>query len=132
MRHLSWIITVPVALLAISFAVSNREWIDLTIWPLPFALSAPLYLLVLGGLALGFLIGALLTWFGQHGHRRDAKQRAQRIRELTAEVNRYRDREKTVEEESARAREAERIATAESASDRAIALEKPSPARHSH
>ena len=41
MRYLSWIITIPIALVIVSFAVSNRGPVDLALWPLPFEITVP-------------------------------------------------------------------------------------------
>lgn len=61
-KVLSWLLGLPVALLAIVFAVVNRHPVTVDIWPLPWDVSAPLYLLVLGALAIGVILGSILTW----------------------------------------------------------------------
>jgi uncharacterized integral membrane protein len=124
-RYLSWIISIPIALLAISFAVSNREAIDLTVWPLPFVLAAPVYLLVLLTLVLGFIVGGLVAWGGQHHHRREARRSRERIRQLTAELQTYREQEAKREEERRRAAEAARVEAAARAGDEAARAERP-------
>lgn len=130
MRYLSWIITVPIALLVISFAVSNREAVDLTIWPLPFVMAAPVYLLVLLTLVLGFIIGGLVAWGGQHHHRREARRGRERIRQLTEELQTYRDQEAKREEERRRAAEAARVEAAARAGAEAARAERPALTGH--
>lgn len=125
LRYLSWIITIPIAALAISFAVSNRDSVVLTIWPLPFSIAVPLYLAVLGTFVLGFLVGGVVAWANQHRYRRDARRHAKRLRELSAEVKRYRERDARVREEAARAEEAARRHAAATASAEAARLERP-------
>lgn len=85
-RHLSWLITLPLALLAVSFAVSNRESVELALWPLPFTMAAPLFALVLGIFVLGFVVGGLFAWAGQHGHRRAERQHQSRADKLAREL----------------------------------------------
>jgi len=64
-RYIAWIVTIPFALLLLSFAISNRELVTLGLWPLPFRIDAPLYLVALLPLLLGVLIGGLVLWFGR-------------------------------------------------------------------
>src|SRR5262249_51442902 len=63
--YIAWIVTVPFALLLLSFAISNREAVTLGLWPLPFRIDAPLYLVALLPLLLGVLIGGLVLWFAR-------------------------------------------------------------------
>ena len=55
------IVGIPVAVALGIFAVSNRDAVRLDLWPLPFGLEAPVYLLALIPLAIGFLIGLVST-----------------------------------------------------------------------
>ncbi|QJE74661.1 DUF1049 domain-containing protein [Aerophototrophica crusticola] len=87
MRYLSWLVTLPVALLAVSFAVSNLEPVSLGLWPLPFRVEAPAFTLVLVTLVLGFLQGALVAWLGQHGHRKAERQHQARADRLQRELD---------------------------------------------
>ena len=65
MRYIAWIVTIPFALLLLSFAISNRELVTLVLWPLPFRIDAPLYLVALLPLLLGVLIGGMVLWFAR-------------------------------------------------------------------
>ena len=87
MRFIYWSVTALIALLVIVFAVSNRAMVTLTLFPLPAALDAPLYLVVIAAIALGFLVGALVAWLGAGKHRRDARLLRQRIERLQRDVN---------------------------------------------
>lgn len=86
MRYLSWIITIPLAFLIISFAVTNREMVELGLWPLPFQIWAPIYLVGLLALALGFLAGGLVAWLAQHRHRANARRQARRAEQLEQDL----------------------------------------------
>ena len=46
---------------SVFFALSNRELIDIRLWPL-FDFSVPTYLVVLGPFAVGFLSGGFWFW----------------------------------------------------------------------
>jgi lipopolysaccharide assembly protein A len=85
-RFIYWSITALVALVVVVFAVSNRAMVTLTLFPLPAALDAPLYLVVIAAVALGFLVGALVAWVGAGKHRRDARLLRQRIERLQRDM----------------------------------------------
>ena len=63
MSRFAWIVTVPIALLVILFALMNRQEVVISLWPLPFEKALPLFVLTLGSVVIGFLIGAAATWF---------------------------------------------------------------------
>jgi uncharacterized integral membrane protein len=62
MNRLVWIVTLPVALLVILFALMNRQEVTLSLWPLPWDIGAPLFLFTLGAIVFGFLFGALTAY----------------------------------------------------------------------
>lgn len=86
MRLVHWVATLPLAVLVVLFAVSNREGVTVTLWPLPVRLEAPLYLVVLLALLVGFLIGELIAWINAGRTRRLARERARRIDALQREL----------------------------------------------
>lgn len=98
MRYLTWIVTIPVALLAVLFAVSNRETVAFGLWPLPFTLDLPLYLAVLGVLVVGFVAGGLVVWVGQHRHRRTARKASARVLQLERDLDDTNTRLRAAEE----------------------------------
>jgi uncharacterized integral membrane protein len=85
-RPVHWIVTAPAALAAALFAVSNREHVSVALWPLPDMLDAPLYLVVLLAIAVGFLFGELVAWLSAGRTRRLARERMRRIAALEREL----------------------------------------------
>jgi uncharacterized integral membrane protein len=82
MRHLLfWIIVVPVVIVLVTFAVMNRQEINLDLWPLPWATPpVPVFALLFGGLLVGFGGGVFVMWrHGAAGRRRN--------RDLSRQVN---------------------------------------------
>ncbi|WP_374655154.1 lipopolysaccharide assembly LapA domain-containing protein [Dongia sp.] len=77
MNRLAWIVTLPVALLVILFALMNRQEVSLSLWPLPWDISAPLFMFTLGAIVFGFLFGSLATWLSG-GHTRQQLRAARR------------------------------------------------------
>ena len=57
-----WIITLPLALILVIFAINNRHIIELSLWPFYYTIQWPLYVFLYISLIVGFLIGAFLIW----------------------------------------------------------------------
>jgi len=85
-RPVHWIVTAPAAAAAALFAISNREHVAVALWPLPDVLEAPLYLVVLLALAVGFLFGEFVAWLTAGRTRRLARERMRRIATLEREL----------------------------------------------
>ena len=75
MKHLRWIITLPLALILIVFAVSNRNQVDVSLWPLDFIVRWPLFVFVYVGVLAGFLAGAAVAWASAAQRHRRARRR---------------------------------------------------------
>jgi putative membrane protein len=80
------LVTAPLALVLVVFAVSNRATVSVTFWPTPFEIDLPLYLVVLVALLLGFLLGQLTAWINGGKKRREAREKGRRVRELESEL----------------------------------------------
>src|ERR1700722_6360225 len=82
MRLVHWVVTIPAAGVLAVFAISNRESATVAFWPLPARIEAPLYLVVLLALLVGFLVGELVAWINAGRARRLARERRRRIEAL--------------------------------------------------
>ncbi len=91
MKVLSWLIGLPIAVLAIIFAVSNRAGVLVDLWPLPWEVTLPLYLLVLGALALGLIVGAVIAWLSTGSTRARARREHRRANRLEVELGQARE-----------------------------------------
>lgn len=87
MRYLSWILTLPLTAVAISFAVSNMMPVQIGLWPFVGTLEVPAFALVLVTMVAGFLAGGVTVWFGQHGHRKAERQHQARADRLQKELD---------------------------------------------
>src|SRR5260221_12694532 len=84
MKRLSLIIKIPVLLGFVVFAVSNRQRVELNLWPFFVLQDVPLFLLALGMLAVGALAGALWMWLPLTRWRLRAGSHERRIVQLQA------------------------------------------------
>lgn len=97
MKLIYWLIAGPLIALAVLFALSNRGPVELSIWPLPFLLPAPIYLVGLGGLAIGFFAGGITAWFGAGRTRTRARAAERTVRARDVELEELRRRVKEAE-----------------------------------
>lgn len=74
MRSLTWLLTLPLTLIVVSFAVSNLVGVEIGLWPLPWRLEVPAFLLVLGAFLFGFVCGGAVMWWSGRRQRRAVRQ----------------------------------------------------------
>ena len=67
------LVFVPVAAVFVVFAVANRHTLTLNLWPLPLEIDLPVYIAVLGALAVGMAIGGSAQWISDGKWRRRAR-----------------------------------------------------------
>jgi uncharacterized integral membrane protein len=79
-------VILAVAILLTLIAVSNRETASLALWPLPFLIDLPLYLLFFLSLFVGAVSGASAVWIAGRGDRRQLRRRRRRIEALEREL----------------------------------------------
>ena len=87
MRLFNWLVTAPVALVLVVFAISNRARVSVTLWPFPFEIETQLFLVILLSLLAGLLVGMLLAWLSGSAARRESRARAKLIAALEREID---------------------------------------------
>ena len=88
MKRLSWIVTVPVTLVVVVFAVANRDEVAINLWPTGLDPTVPFFAVVLGVFLAGFLVGAAIMWLSGSKGRARARRLRYRAEELERELNR--------------------------------------------
>jgi len=79
-RALQWLVLLPVAVVAIAFAVANRQYVDISFNPFESPpvqgseIKAPLFIVIILAVAAGVLIGGIFTWFAQCRHSRGLRE----------------------------------------------------------
>jgi uncharacterized integral membrane protein len=86
MRIVYWVGIPVAAALCAAFAISNRLSVTLALWPLPFVVALPIYLLVFAALLIGFVVGAFAVWIGGRHRRRKFRRCRRRIGALETEL----------------------------------------------
>lgn len=76
------------AVVAVVFAITNRALVTLNLWPLGVTVKAPLFLILLGGVFVGLLIGGTVAWLSGAKARRRAREAERRSAELQREIAR--------------------------------------------
>jgi putative membrane protein len=85
MKLVFWIVGVPLLLLAVVFAVANREAVSVSLWPFSDTIELPLYLAIVLPLYVGVLLGAFVAWLSGHRTRARARSEARRATALERE-----------------------------------------------
>ena len=94
-RILRWTIGLPIAVIVVSFAVANRQWITVSFDPFskdaPFAaIDIPLWALFFCGVFFGLIAGWIACWFAQSKWRRSAKDTRKELLRSQAESSQLR------------------------------------------
>jgi uncharacterized integral membrane protein len=95
MRYIRYAFLGALGIVLISVSLANRAVVDLKLMPdalaelfgLNFGISLPLFVVVLGGIAAGLVIGFFWEWLREHKHRREAGNQAREVRKLNREVS---------------------------------------------
>ncbi|NRB35364.1 MAG: LapA family protein [Rhodobacteraceae bacterium] len=99
MRYLTYAFLAAIGVILISVSLANRTAVQLNLVPdglvdiLGFQASAklPLFVVVLGSIMVGILIGYAFEWLREAKHRRDAGRGKREVRRLEREVVKLKD-----------------------------------------
>ena len=96
MRYIRYFCIAIFALALISVALANREMVTLEVLPPEIAgwfaltpsVQLPLFLVILGAILAGLLVGFIWEWIREHGERAEKARLARETRRLEREVAR--------------------------------------------
>jgi putative membrane protein len=83
---LRWIVALPLAVLAVLFALAHRQDVAFTYSPFHEPVTLPLYALALGLLGAGIVMGAVATWIGMHRVRKERRAAQKSVKRLEQEL----------------------------------------------
>ncbi|MEW2919191.1 lipopolysaccharide assembly protein LapA domain-containing protein [Ruegeria sp. ANG10] len=106
-RYLRYAFLAILGIVLISVSLANRETVELTLMPEAFAellgfnlsTSLPLFVVVLGGVVAGLIIGFIWEWLREHKHRRDATAKKSEVRKLEREVKKLKKKQNEGQDE---------------------------------
>lgn len=107
MRTLKYLFLALVGLSLMLVAVANRELVTLKLLPRELAdlagfnmdIQLPLFLVILGGVVVGLLVGFVWEWLREHKHRRDAARGRRDVSKLEHEVTKLKKSSDTDKDE---------------------------------
>jgi uncharacterized integral membrane protein len=86
MRIFSSVFGLVLLILALSFALSNKQDVTVAMWPFKESLQAPLYAIGLAPLAFGFIVGGFGGWISGLPHRLHARRLNKELSSLTSKI----------------------------------------------
>jgi uncharacterized integral membrane protein len=89
------IILVPLALLAVAFAICNHGDVSVSFDPFStdaprYLVETPLFVVIFAVLILGVLLGGIASWIGQGRYRRAARMHRRDVERLRTDLDRLR------------------------------------------
>ena len=94
----------------VSFAVSNRQTVDMALWPLPETLNVQLFWVFLFGLVVGAVLGGMGAWLGGMKKRRDGRRIRRKADELEGQLRVVRQQQEAAETKAYEEAKAARLA----------------------
>jgi len=96
MRYVRYAFLASLGIILISVSLANRGFVTLKLMPDAVAemigfnmgIALPLFVVVLGGIVAGLVIGFFWEWMREYKHRREATVKAREVRKLEREVGR--------------------------------------------
>ena len=93
-RYLRLLLLAVLGLILLTVALANRAPVMVRLLPddmaaltgLTWAMELPLFLIILGGILAGVLIGFVWEWVREHGHRATASQKSREVTRLEREL----------------------------------------------
>ncbi len=88
MKLVSWAFLALLAIIVITLSVGNKDAVTFSLFPLPFVMDIPLYLLILGGALIGLVLGAFRTWLSDGKLRREVRELKRENTKLQGDLGR--------------------------------------------
>ena len=94
MRYIRYAFLASLGIILVSVSLANRDMVTLSLLPEAlgnlvgsnWSISLPLFVVVLGGIAAGLIIGFVWEWLREFRHRREASTKSREVAKLEREV----------------------------------------------
>ncbi|MCQ2913578.1 MAG: LapA family protein [Alphaproteobacteria bacterium] len=87
MKVLNFIFTCIVLFLTISFAISNKQTYELTLWPFPFSMELPISFSVLVFSLAFFILGGAYAWLITLPVRAERFHLSRQVKDLNKQID---------------------------------------------
>jgi len=87
-KYISWGFIALLCLIVVTLSIGNRDAVTFSLFPLPFVMDIPLFILILAGAFIGVLLGSLRTWMADGKARRESRHNKQEAARLKGEIAR--------------------------------------------
>lgn len=94
----------------VSFAVSNREMVNVALWPLPETVTLQLFWVFLFGLVVGAILGGIGAWLGGMRKRRERREMRRKADDLEGQLRAIRQKQEAAEAKAYEEAKAARLA----------------------
>ncbi len=91
MAFLRGLLALPLIVAIVLFAISHTEKVSITLNPFSSAIELPLFIVTLAFLIMGFIIGAVISWFSMHSVRKTNRQQKKTIKNLEKELEKSKE-----------------------------------------
>lgn len=99
MRTIKYAFLAFVAVVLIILATANRQIVTVRLLPEEFAtfagfdpsVSVPVFLVIVGGIVAGVILGFIWEWLREHKHRAEAARKRREVSKLEREVGRLKE-----------------------------------------
>lgn len=96
MRYVRYGLLIALGVILVSVSLANRDMVTVKLFPEIISgmfsdnpgIDLPLFVVILGGVAGGVIIGFVWEWIREHKHRRDVGNQGRELRQLKREVSR--------------------------------------------
>ncbi|MGR3636541.1 MAG: lipopolysaccharide assembly protein LapA domain-containing protein [Shimia sp.] len=101
MRYIRYAFLGALGVVLISVCLANRDFVTLTVLPaalgellgLNFSISLPLFVVILGAIVVGLLVGFVWEWLREHRHRADKTKAEKELHKTKREVRRLKGKQ---------------------------------------
>jgi uncharacterized integral membrane protein len=92
MKYFRYALLAIVLVLCVTVALANRAPVTLALWPdtmtafvgFGYSVTLPLFVIVVGAIGLGLVLGLVWEWLREHGQRKEAAQAKRELQRVQA------------------------------------------------